>query len=343
MGDEEAAEPAEREDPDHHDEDDQAPLDARRPAWPVSPAMRATFDALMRSWTANFTSPVPPAMTSSFDAITRSLAAKYASAVQFTYPVTPSMAAAFDAITQSWSAALAKLIIPLDTFQALRPLFEELLDRLPPNWRELSTAGHRLAAVVELAKDGFPVCWVPRAEVIAALDAASPDERLDVLAKHREDILDDCAAVLAETTADELVDLADAAGEAVAVLRQGQYRSAQALASSVVDTALRLAIPPESARYYPHVLEKIRQSRGRKIRELRRSATFWPVIDALQPYWAHNGDPVPDSYNRHASAHAVGNIQYTEPNALIAVMLATSMLRELQEEYGEQADEDQGG
>jgi hypothetical protein len=60
------------------------------------------------------------------------------------------------------------------------------------------------------------------------------------------------------------------------------------------------------------------------------------VADALQRFLPHNGDPVPVVYNRHASAHAVGDVQYTEANALVAVMMAVSMLCELQEEHAEQ-------
>lgn len=167
--------------------------------------------------------------------------------------------------------------------------------------------------------------------------AAAADDRPNVLADNREEILHDCEDVLADNvTQGRLDDLVDATREAIAVLRQGQAMSAQALASNVVDTALRHAIPPDGARYYGKVLEQIKQSQDCEMRELRRSATFWPVVDALQPFWPHNGDPIPDSYNRHASAHAVGGIQYTDANALIAVMLATSMLRELQEENTDQ-------
>lgn len=44
------------------------------------------------------------------------------------------------------------------------------------------------------------------------------------------------------------------------------------------------------------------------------------------------GDPIPVEFNRHASVHAAGAVQYHPANALIALMIATSLLREAQEE-----------
>ena len=45
--------------------------------------------------------------------------------------------------------------------------------------------------------------------------------------------------------------------------------------------------------------------------------------------------PVPTRYNRHATAHATGAIQVTKLNAIAAILLATSLLRELYEQDAE--------
>jgi len=62
-------------------------------------------------------------------------------------------------------------------------------------------------------------------------------------------------------------------------------------------------------------------------------ATLAPVVLAFTEFWS--GDPVPTRYNRHATAHATGAIQVTKLNAIAAILLATSLLRELYEQDAE--------
>ncbi|MGW3875981.1 hypothetical protein ACWD95_43635, partial [Streptomyces sp. NPDC005069] len=65
------------------------------------------------------------------------------------------------------------------------------------------------------------------------------------------------------------------------------------------------------------------------ILEFRQACVLAPFVSACEDFWAP--DPVPASFNRHATVHAAGPTQYTEANALTAIMLAVSVLRELQE------------
>ena len=125
--------------------------------------------------------------------------------------------------------------------------------------------------------------------------------------------------------------MVDACREAVAAARAGLTRAAQSLAASVVDSAVRLVVPQLSSSYYPKVIEKVSSNEDPYMQDLREVATYWPVAPALRPFWGHKGDPTPTDFNRHASAHAVGSEQYTPANALVALMLATSMLREFEE------------
>ncbi|WP_281154709.1 hypothetical protein [Streptomyces sp. HYC2] len=41
---------------------------------------------------------------------------------------------------------------------------------------------------------------------------------------------------------------------------------------------------------------------------------------------------MPEGFNRHATAHAAGAVQYTAANAVIALMLAVSVLREIDDQ-----------
>ena len=233
-----------------------------------------------------------------------------------------------EVFARRWQTQLA------DTLKPLHDLFKSLdvveTFGFPPNWQDWPSRP-RAKVIEELAKAGYPVCWVPRAEVILSVYDAPAGQRSHVLAAHSAEILKDCDTVIKEITAADLQELSEAAAEAVCCLRQGQIKGGQALASNIVDTALRRAIPHQHS-VYKAAIEHAEATASPKVIELRRAATFWPVVTVLQAFWPSKGDPVPDSYNRHASAHAVGKTQYTLPNALLAVMLATSMLRELHQQ-----------
>ncbi|MFJ8650691.1 hypothetical protein ACIRNI_31880 [Streptomyces sp. NPDC093546] len=63
------------------------------------------------------------------------------------------------------------------------------------------------------------------------------------------------------------------------------------------------------------------------IRQFHEAAAFLPFPRALEPFWPST--PVPEHFNRHATAHAAANTQYTPVNAVTAVMLAISVLRDI--------------
>jgi hypothetical protein len=50
---------------------------------------------------------------------------------------------------------------------------------------------------------------------------------------------------------------------------------------------------------------------------------------AIEHYRGDQGDPIPTRFNRHASTHRVGGIQYTRSNSLTSLMLVVSLIREL--------------
>lgn len=60
---------------------------------------------------------------------------------------------------------------------------------------------------------------------------------------------------------------------------------------------------------------------------VREVASLMPVPLALAEWWPHKQDPLPTSFSRHATAHAViASEQVNATNALVAVMVAVSLL-----------------
>jgi hypothetical protein len=219
-------------------------------------------------------------------------------------------------------------------FEALN---KALRRSFPPNWRQL---GQRLDSdrLFDITEAGFPTVWVPRADVLAELITTADDDLADVYAKHQVEILEDCTAALAESDATELEELVELLAEAVETAQSGRLRSAQALAASIFDTALRHTIKPTKITgYYKRVKNEIMDRYDSTLSELRWGLAHVPAVVVLEMFNAPAGDPIPTGYNRHASAHAAGRIQYTPANAIIAITLATSIVREAQEQINEAA------
>jgi hypothetical protein len=211
---------------------------------------------------------------------------------------------------------------------------------LPSNWRDLGD-DLRFGSLLEITEDGYPTAWVPRASILRELIAADKDDRQAVFAARRVEIIEDCCACLEEVTSAELIDLTAKLDEALEVAEAGRHlAAAQALAASVFDTVLRRTIKPQRiAGYYGKAKKEIEdRHETASLAELRWGVVHLPVLVALDVFDGPKGQPIPTSFNRHASAHAVGPEQYTEANAVIALALATSLVREAHQEIEDAAD-----
>ncbi|MDG4833990.1 hypothetical protein O7627_32485 [Solwaraspora sp. WMMD1047] len=199
----------------------------------------------------------------------------------------------------------------------------------PPNWPERMF----LADVASLAAvEGIPLCWVPSANVIKALLAVEPHHRREVLLRQRGEVLQDCLRTLAEVLAPELDEFRRAAGDLLAAMWAGHDRPGQAYAMNIVDATLRgtlFSTVPKNGFYRP-MIEVVKASRDCTLQDLRHSATLWPLLRMFDQFHPDRGDRVPALANRHATAHTVSRIQYKPVNALIATMVAVSLLREAQ-------------
>jgi hypothetical protein len=209
------------------------------------------------------------------------------------------------------------------------------MDWLPPNWEDVD--GLDIDEAIGIVLDeGVPLAWAPRPAIVAQLvDASDGGARDEILRSSCDDIADDCAVVLAEIGAPELKPLVDLAVEAVAALRGGYSSGAQALAGNVFDTLLRDATrrgviftgPPVGYFKYDKVRKRIIPvSDDTSIGHFRAACVLSAALPALENY--DPSDPPPSRFVRHATAHCTHPIQYTPVNAIIAVMLMVSMLRE---------------
>jgi hypothetical protein len=229
-----------------------------------------------------------------------------------------------------WQLITAQLIPALER---IRPA---ILGWLPANWQD--TPGIRLTEAVTVINDGIPLIWVPRAAIAADLvSAPGAAARAAILVAASAEISDDCSAVLAEITRPELKPLAALAARAALALRADLPEPAQALAANVFDTCLRemasrgtILQPVSNRGWYGRVRKQIEPVGDETLlTEFRQACVMAPVLPALEDYMP--GNPPPGTFARHATAHCASLDQYTDANAVISVMLATSVLREAEQ------------
>src|SRR5258708_11371042 len=204
---------------------------------------------------------------------------------------------------------------------------------MPPNWPDDPDRETPL----EIMNAGIRLIWVPRSDIVERLTTAgNADARGAILGQTAQEIVDDCEAVLADVTAPDLQPLASLAGAAGRALRDGHGAASQALAANVFDTWLRDAarrgvvfIPPKGYFRYPHVVRQMKPLASEvRIRDLRELGVQASILAALRDFGP--GDAIPAEVGRHPTAHAAGPEQYTDVNAVIALMLTTSVLRQAQ-------------
>lgn len=181
-----------------------------------------------------------------------------------------------------------------------------------------------------------------RAEIVQELvRAADLGARDDILLTRRPEIVQDCLSALGQVTAPDFKDLVDAAIETAEDLELGRTRSAQALACNTFDTALRLVLrrgklfeqgmlfegEPVTLRNYKKFCERVEPvSNETAAKWFRAACVFNPVVPAFAPY--DSADPTPERFNRHSTAHRLERVSYCPENAIVAVMLTASFLRE---------------
>lgn len=259
-----------------------------------------------------------------------------------------TLSAATENIRQAVAAALApvpKVQLPPQILEGLaraiaplQPVLERLDRVMPENWQ-----GQRLPYrdMILLMQEGVPLAWVPPAGVIKQLLAAEDaPERTKVINDCRPEILDACTETLEAVTDVRLTTQKALLAECVRMTEHGTFNGAQALAANVWDTLFRgLAFGnpawlTDKERWgYKKIQQRIPTfdvDKDGTIGQFRNAAVFLPFPKALEEF--RYPQPVPDGFNRHATAHATGAIQYTPANATTALMLASSVLREIDDQ-----------
>jgi hypothetical protein len=210
--------------------------------------------------------------------------------------------------------------------------FREMWEHaMPSNWTDFD-AEDLTATIERVRATGYTLVWVPRAEIVREVLAVDESETAAVLLARRDDVLDDAALCLSEVTARDLVVIREGIEEAIEALRQGLVLAAQALGAVAFTSEIHELFGMSTKASRKRMLEK--DPEDVPLGQLRLRTIFVASAKALDEFRPDRAVPVRHEFNRHNSAHRLTREQWSEANALSGIMLATSLLREMQYWYG---------
>lgn len=200
----------------------------------------------------------------------------------------------------------------------------------PPNLRSIE--GLKFEEVEQVVMvDGIPLYGLPRsstAEALIRADGAS--KRRDILGRRWKTISSDCRTAVEGCTSEAVAPYISFAVAALDALDAGHTEAAQALAGSLVDAILNSYFGKDRTKYTP-------DRKGERTKDaydefsVRQFIAFAPMWQTYQQYFTTDGDEVPTTFSRNATAHTVSPRQFNRRNALQGLMVACSLLYRLDE------------
>ena len=212
----------------------------------------------------------------------------------------------------------------------------------PRNWHGTGLTPDRILPIAE--ENGIPIVWVPSAEVIQELAAADPQHRIGVLCSHTDAVLDQCDSLLDRCDDPAIGDARPLAQRALSALRDGHHEAAMALAVNVAEAlALWISdrrdfmfesdeqrIGKRSYRLAANRLKRLDSAERRSRFDVEHQALLAPIPQFFVDFSADRGDPIPNTASRHATVHKPTCEHLSLANALLSVMLCTSLIRHQQ-------------
>jgi hypothetical protein len=210
-------------------------------------------------------------------------------------------------------------------------------------------------------EDGIPIAWVPPPSVLKALAAAPRDRRYAVLLDNRDLILNDCGRLTSQCTDPWISNERTLLIRAIDAFNAGHHEAAMALAVALGEGLALWASEPRviafDSKADAEAWEKVRTDKRnhyklaqieieqfasdsfKRDRQTQRLALISPIPRFFAPFYGKPGESVPDTVSRHATVHRPTISHFSELNAVLAIMLAVSFLRD-QEEWSQEVRHD---
>lgn len=229
------------------------------------------------------------------------------------------------------SASVAKIVQQFAAQQSswlktLGPTLERLrVNFYPPNLRGIEDLEFEDVEKVVMA-DSIALYGVPRTAVATALIRAnSAAKRREILGRHWKAISADCREAVEGFESEPVTSFVPFALAALDALDDGHTAAAQALAGSLIDSQLTTYFGKDRRQYTPDK-KGTRTTKAYKEFTVRQFVAFAPMWQTYQQFWVDEGDPVPTTFSRNATAHTVSPRQFNRRNTVQALLFATSLL-----------------
>jgi hypothetical protein len=218
----------------------------------------------------------------------------------------------------------------------------------PRNWWGSGLEPSSLFAIAR--EEGIPVVWVPSARTLKQLvEAAGEQARRRVLAEEQAHVQADCVTVLAECEDPWLGDDVALCRKAIQAMRAGFHEAAMALFVGIAEPLASWASTPRLRGFKSEADREAWLQHRRKIGKyawaeyeldargadissykFKQQVLMAPIPRFFTPWFADSGQPTPVRLSRHVVAHHPTIAHFSVENALTALMLVVSILREKQ-------------
>lgn len=203
-------------------------------------------------------------------------------------------------------------------------------DFYPPNLRAI--VGLELEEVDQVVmEDGIPLYGVPRTEIAEQLiRAENMSKRREIIGRRWKAISADCRTAVSSCASEAVLPYVGFAMAALDALDADHTACAQAMAGSLVDTIVNGYFGEQRYKYTPS--KKTTTNDAYNEFTIREFIAFAPIWRTYQQFLAVNGDKIPTTFSRHATAHAVSTRQYSKRNTVQGLMLVCSLMYRFNEE-----------
>lgn len=192
----------------------------------------------------------------------------------------------------------------------------------------------RLKEYKRLLNSGYPIFWIPSAEVIDELiGATSESDRKKVILNRRVQILDDCNKALGAIKQKALKNHVTHLQSAVMAMREGNGRAAQSTAGVSIDAQFDLLVDLKTITHFRHIAKRLEADSAslKNVDEIPVKYLFGAlqatlIIFLLKKFDRLKKNTVATKFRRHSSIHSVSSRQYNDFNAMQGIMIATSLL-----------------
>ena len=227
----------------------------------------------------------------------------------------------------------------------------------PENW---FGCGLRPEQIMPVAVDsGIPVVWVPPTSVLRALVASEPADRMGVLMANEAEVVAQCRLILDECSDPWVSEERALIGRSLDAYLGGFHEATMTLAVAVGEPLAQWASVPRVQLFESDEAEQVweanREERKYKLArdelaaagpdtckssKVQRYALIAPIPKFYTPFHGRPGEKIPDTVSRHATVHQPKIEHLSKENALLAVMLCVSLLRQQQDWAEEVRDYD---